>query len=184
MNWKSSQSNPARGGEAAYVTVSGQPFPKHVLWCSLLRIPPASRVWEQQQAHPSRLPREAYTWPSREGWQFLMLCSQSFLFYYSCQLWNPVNISFGSISNQSKIHSANIYWSPTTFYTGSTYPGFKSMGKTQLWTSRDSHPKREKRTHYCCKGCLQVFEKVSEKDMFGGLICHCSMSTYSVPAWC
>lgn len=37
------------------------------------------------------------------------------LFYYSCHLWNPVNISFGSVSNQSKIHLANIYWGPAAF---------------------------------------------------------------------
>lgn len=36
--------------------------------------------------------------------RFLMLYFQAALFYYSCQLWNPANISFGSISKQSKIH--------------------------------------------------------------------------------
>jgi len=54
------------------------------------------------------------------------------LCYYSCQLWSPVNISFGFHSDQSKIHFSNIYQGPTAFYTGTTYPEYKRIIKTEF----------------------------------------------------
>ena len=42
-----------------------------------------------------------------------------------------VNISFGSISNRSKIHFTNICWDPTTSSTSTMYPGYEKVGKTE-----------------------------------------------------